>query len=79
MTEIQADMGRFKRDVAYYEAKREELLQQYPEQWVAIYNQEVVGAARDLRRLLTQIVKKGVPRGRAFVEYVTDKEELLIL
>ena len=30
----------------YYEAHYQELFDQYPEQWVAIYNQEVVALAR---------------------------------
>lgn len=79
MTEIQVDLERFDRDAAFYEAHREELLQQYPERWVAIYNQEIVGAAEDLKQLIAQLERKGIPRGRAFVEYVTSNEELLIL
>ena len=79
MTEIQADLERFNRDAAFYEAHREELLQQYPERWVAVYNQEIVVTAKDLEQLVVQLQRKGIPRGRAFVEYVTAKEELLIL
>ena len=34
MHELQAELQRFKRDTQYYEAHREALLTQYPEQWV---------------------------------------------
>ena len=79
MDEVQAEMEQFERDIAYYQAQRETLLQQYPETWVAIYNQQVVGAAKDLKRLIHQLEKRGIPKCRPFVEYVTEKEELLIL
>ena len=79
MDTAQEELKRFKRDTSYYEAHRQELLEQYPEQWVAIYEQRVVGTAKNLKRLVAQLQRKGIPQGRAFVEYVTAKEDLLIL
>ena len=79
MKELQAELQRFKRDTAYYEAHREELLEQYPEQWVAIFNQQVVGASPDFDQLLDDIEGKGVRVGQVLVEYLTRKDELLIL
>ncbi len=79
MNQVQAELQRFKKDTAYYEAHHEELLKKYPEQWVAIFDEQVVGTAKTLNRLIARLQKKGVPRGRAFVEYVTGKEDLLIL
>ena len=79
MNQVQAELQRFKKDTAYYEEHREELLKKYPDRWVAIYDEQLVGAAKVLNRLIAQLQKKGVPRGRAFVEYVTEKEDLLIL
>ena len=79
MTQLQLELERFKKDTTFYEAHYEELLQKYPDRWVAIYNEQVVGNAKDLNRLIAQLHKKRIPQGRAFVEYVTDKEDLLIL
>jgi len=79
MTQVQAEMERFRKDASYYEERREELLKKYPDRWVAIYNEQVVGTAKDLNRLITQLQKKEIPQGRAFVEFVTEKEDLLIL
>ena len=79
MKELQAELQRFKRATAYYEAHREELLEQYPEQWVAIFNQQVVGASPDFDQLLDDIEGKGVRVGQVLVEYLTRKDELLIL
>ena len=77
--EIQEDLERFGRDAEYFDQHRQEFLQQYPEQWVAVYHQQVVGAAKDPKRLIKQLERKGIPPGRVFREYVTDKEDLLIL
>jgi Family of unknown function (DUF5678) len=79
MHELQAELQRFKRDTQYYEAHREELLTQYPEQWVAVFNQQVVGAAPDFEQLLAMLEQSGIPVERTLIEHVTRKEELLIL
>ncbi len=79
MQERQRELQRFQRDIDYYQAHQEELLRQYPEQWVAIFNEHVVGTAPELDQLLTEVKQKGVPVGRSLVEHVTTKDDLLIL
>ena len=79
MHELQAELQRFKRDTQYYEAHWEELLTQYPEQWIAVFNQQVVGAAPDFEQLLVMLEQSGIPVERTLIEHVTRKEELLIL
>lgn len=76
---VQQEMQRFRADAAYFDAHRGEFLQRYPDQWVAVYAQEVVGAAKDIKRLVKQLERKGIRPGRTYRQYVTDKEELLIL
>lgn len=77
--EAQAELKRFKKDTAYLDTHYEELLEKYPEQWVAIYNQQVVGAAPDFDELLTELQEVGIPIERAVVEHLTGQEEVLIL
>lgn len=77
--QVQQELERYRRDAFYLEQHREELLRQYPEQWIAIYHQQVVGAANDLRRLIRQLERKGIPPGEVFEEFLTNKDELLIL
>lgn len=79
MEQIQEDLDRFGRDAEYFDQHRQEFLQQYPEHWVAVYHQQVVGAAKDPKRLVKALERKGIPPGLVFREYVTDKEDLLIL
>jgi len=77
--QVQQELRRFTSDAEYFESHREQLRKQYPDQWVAVYDHQVVGASKDIKRLVRQLERKGIPRGRAFVEYTTEREDLLIL
>ncbi len=75
----QLELERFTQDAVWVDEHREELVQTYRDRWIAVYNQEVVGAARDLTRLIRQLQRKGISPAHAYHRYVTDKEELLIV
>lgn len=77
--EIRHELEEFAADTEYFEQHRQELLTRYLERWVAVYRKQVVGAAKTLPRLLAQLERKAIPKGRAYIEYLTEKEELLIL
>ena len=77
--QVRQELERFHADAEYFERHRQELLERYPERWVAVYNQEVVGSAKDIKRLVRQLERKGIQPGRTYREYLTEKEELLIL
>ena len=79
MNERQAEMEQFHRDTQYYGAHWEELLEQYPEHWVAIYKEQVVGTSPDARQLLVELKQRGIPIGETLFKYLTHKEELWIL
>ncbi len=72
-------LRRFQRDIDYFEAHREELLDRYPEQWIAIFNEQVVGTAPTVEQVLDGLSAKGVPPGQGLVEQLTRHDELLIL
>ncbi|MGH9203600.1 MAG: DUF5678 domain-containing protein, partial [Vicinamibacterales bacterium] len=60
----------------YYEANREDLLRDYSNQWIAILDEKLVGAAPQLDDLLDELQGKDIPIGQALIEYVTAEEEL---
>ena len=66
MNHVQTALQRFKCDTAYYEAHHAALLERYPEQWIAIYNQQVVGIGPDYEQLLSLsiIIRSLVPDRR---------------
>ncbi len=72
-------LRRFQQDADYFEDHFEELLAQYAGQWIAIYQQQVVGAAVELADLLAALTERGIPAGQALVEFVAGQEELLVV
>lgn len=79
MQEKQAALRRFHQNVEYFQVHWRELLKRYPEQWVAILDEEIVGANPDYADLLDELKAKRVPLGKVFIQRATDKDELLIL
>lgn len=77
--QAQRELDRYRDDALYLEENRAELLRRYPERWIAIYNRQVVGAAKDPGRLIRQLDRKGIPPGDVVREYLTEKEDVLIL
>ena len=72
-------IARFQRDVDYFESHYAQLLQAHPEQWVAIFNQTVVGTDSDFDALLETLDQTGIPIEKALIEHVTAEDDVLIL
>jgi hypothetical protein len=75
--QLQPELERYRTDALYFEQHRQELLRRYPEHWIAVYDQDIVGIAKRLPRLLQKLEKQGLPRGQVFIEHVSSKEDLL--
>ena len=74
-----AELERFGRDTRYFNDHYEELLNRYTERWVAILDEQVVGAAAEFRELLDHLKENGIPIEHAFIQYLTKDEDILIL
>ena len=77
--QAQRELERYRNDALYFEGRRQELLRQHPERWIAVYEQQVVGTATRLPQLIKLLEKRGLPRRRVFIEHLSAKEDLLIL
>ena len=58
----------FRESCLFYNAHYQELLQRYPDEWIAIYDGEVRGQATDLQQLLAQIDALGIARSATLFE-----------
>ena len=72
-------LHQFKEDTIFLESIRPELLYQYPDCWIAIYQKEVVGVASKLKDIIKQLNQKDVPRGYAVIEFLNIKQIPMIL
>ncbi len=79
MKDQQGEFKQYQKDIQYAETHHEELLNQYPEQWVAIMHEKVVGAGSDVYQLIDELREKGIPTERVVLRHLTREEELLIL
>ena len=79
MNKQQVEFDQFQKDIEYSETHREELLNQYPEQWIAVLKRKVVGHASDVYELLDELRERGIPTERVVLRHLTRQEELFIL
>ena len=64
-------------DTLWFNQHNMELMRQYPEQWIAVHRQKVVGAAPELCDLMAHLKEKGIDQDVIFFEQMT-KDEILI-
>ena len=76
---VQEELERFRDDALYVDQHREELIQQFPERWVAVYHHQVVADDRDPGELIKKLRKKGIDPGQAYRAHLSNKDDLLIL
>jgi hypothetical protein len=66
-------------DVLFLEARLDELLERYPDKWIAILNKEVVASAEDRRGLNSQLRAKGLQsRGPLIREMETNPKPWIL-
>ena len=68
---IKAELKHFEKDQKYFSERYRELLEQYPEHWIAVYNEEVVGTDTDFPRLLDDLKARGYPLAKLAVNKAT--------
>ena len=68
-----------RRDRQYFGAHREELLEKYPDQWVAVFREEVVAVDRDWRVVGRKLDEMGIHKTHAVMHFIDTDPPTLIL
>lgn len=58
----------------YIDSHRDELLQLYPDRWIAVHKQEIVGADKDILNLVRKLRASGVPLKHIALEMLSREE-----
>lgn len=58
----------FKKSCDFFDAHYHELLKQYPDEWIGIFDGEVRAHAADIHELLARLDSLQVPRGNSLIE-----------
>lgn len=76
---VDQELRAFRKDARLLSSRRKHFLQQYPNQWVAIYQGDVAAQARTLPALVERMRQLNIPRGRAIVRYINNNPRKMIL
>ena len=77
--EWDAHCRRFGRDVDYLNSIWAEVRKRYPDQYVAVYEGEIVANHRRLKNVLATLEDKGLPKGHTLVRFASKKPRRMIL
>ena len=55
------------------------LIDEHPDEWVAVYNGRVAAASKDFDQLMTQLHEKNIPPERAIVRFIDREEKTFLL
>ena len=69
----------YRRNVEFFEANYDELLEKYPDQWIAILDQKVLGSADDPSDLVRRLRARGVETQHVLFEEMETDPPLLLL
>ena len=79
LEESMARSDKRRKDMKFYETHRKEFLAKYPDQWVGIENEKLMGVADSFDELLEMFRAKGIPTNYMFVEHISTKPRILVV
>ena len=77
--ELVEHIRQFERDSRFLELHHDLLLDQFAEQWVAVFDEQVVAHDTNINSVLRQLGRKKIPQNRVAVEFLTRRRKTLIL
>ena len=78
MHEARKQLELFRKDTQWYRVHQEELREQYPDHWLAIYKEELVAASPDENAMFAELKRKDIPATEAYIKYLSTKDEIWI-
>ena len=78
MEEAQKALEEFRKDTQWYRDHYEELREQYPDHWLAVYKEELVAASPDMDEMFDNLKRKGVPATQAYITFLSTEDVIWI-
>ena len=69
----------FSRRVRAFNAIRPQLIKQYPDKWVAMYNGEIAIAEDSREYVLEEMDRRGIPREATIIRFMASKPKSMVL
>jgi len=77
--EIKERLIKFREDSQFVDQHHDELVQKYPDQWPAVYNNQVDAVNDDFEALLEELRTKGISPGETVIELMSTEKVTWIL
>ena len=78
-TAIELTLRRFDEDVNYLQSVRHILLQKYVDQWIAIYQRNLVAHGKSATELRRKLEKKAIPANEAVIDFMASERKAMLL
>jgi len=79
LEEIREGLAQFNKDHNWLSEYHAELLEKYPDQWVAVFKEKIVGAGPDLNQIIEDLRGQGIDTGRVAISLIETNPRPLIL
>ncbi|MBA7480331.1 hypothetical protein ES707_15782 [subsurface metagenome] len=76
---IELKLRRFGDDVRLLQSMRQELLRQYAESWVAVYEGSIIAHAKTVEELWKQLSEKGISGNEAAIDFMAKERKAMLL
>jgi len=72
-------LRRFRKSALVLSKQRPRMIQEHPQEWVAVFDGRVRAADKSFNKLMGEIDKQGIPRGEVLVRFIDKSERIMIL
>jgi len=77
--DFSSDLNSYEGDFLFFRSKIEELRKELPNKFVAIKDKEVISSGDSVAKVAESIRKQGIEPSGTVIEFVSKKEQVLIL
>ena len=78
-SELAAHHRRFRRDIGYFNSIWPQVRKKYPDQYVAVYEEQVVANHGTLKKVLATPDDRGFPKNHTVIRFASKKPRRMIL
>ena len=76
---LHRELSSFRRAARVLSSHHQRLIEKYPNQWIAVYGEEVIASGSTLDAVLKEMARRKVPQGRTVVHFVEKSQRTMIL
>lgn len=77
--DLDAMFRRAEADHAFADEHREQWTHDYPDQWIVVHGQKLVGVGPDMEAVYNDVRRSGIPLNEAYVEFLYRERPAFIL